>query len=341
MSAPESRCSGYNSRMTQDKYTMFRNRLTKVFAHRRKVARKQNVTCYRIYDLDLPEFPLAIDRYEDHVHVAEYRRNHTLGEAEHQAWLDGSRAVIAEVLQVLPGHIHVKERAVITDRKEQYTHFASKGERLVVQENGIRFRVNLDDYLDTGLFLDHRPTRVIVRAMCKDKDVLNLFAYTGSFSVYAALGGARSVHTVDLSNTYLEWARDNFALNGLDPKDHAFSAADVMALLPTLPSRSYDVIVCDPPTFSNSKKMRGVFDVQRDHPALINQCLRLLRAEGVLVFSTNNRRFRLYDEHLETDRIRDITKQTTGFDFEGKLDRLCYEFRPAERAQQPASPWRH
>jgi 23S rRNA (cytosine1962-C5)-methyltransferase len=325
--------------MSQDKYTMFRNRLTKVFAHRRKVAKKQNVSCYRLYDLDLPEFPLAIDLYEDQVHVAEYRRNHTLSEPEHQTWLDGSRAVISEVLQIPPDRIHVKERAVIADRKEQYSHFASKGERSVVHENGIKFYVNMTDYLDTGLFLDHRPTRVMVREQCKDKDVLNLFAYTGSFSVYAALGGARSVHTVDLSNTYLDWARENFLLNGLDPRAWQFTAADVMAFLPTLPSQSHDLIVCDPPTFSNSKKMQGVFDVQRDHPALLNQCLRLLRHDGVLLFSTNNRKFRLYDDHLATTRIRDVTKPTTGFDFEGKLDRLCYELRPAEITPKPASPW--
>ena len=228
---------------------------------------------------------------------------------------------------------------MITDRKEQYGHFASKGERLVVCENGIKFYVNLTDYLDTGLFLDHRPTRVMVREHSKGKDVLNLFAYTGSFSVYSALGGARSVHTVDLTNTYIDWARENFLLNGLDPRAWQFTAADVMALLPTLPSASLDLIVCDPPTFSNSKKMRGVFDVQRDHPALLNQCLRLLRDDGVLIFSTNNRRFRLYDEHLDTNRIRDITKQTTGFDFEGKLDRLCFEIRRDENSRKTTSPW--
>ncbi len=325
--------------MSQDKYTMFRNRLQKVFAHRRKKAAQQHVTCYRLYDLDLPEFPLAIDLYENHVHVAEYRRNHTLSEAEHQTWLEGSRMVISEVLQVPLEHIHLKQRAVIADRKEQYGHFASKGELLTVQENGIHFYVNLSDYLDTGLFLDHRPTRVMARELSKDKDVLNLFAYTGSFSVYAALGGARSVHTVDLSNTYLDWARDNFTLNGLHGAAYRFTAADVMALLPTLPSGSHDLIVCDPPTFSNSKKMQGVFDVQRDHPALLNQCLRLLRPDGLLLFSTNNRRFRLYDEHLDTDRFKDITRQTTGFDFEGKLDRLCYELRPRLRAEETASPW--
>lgn len=180
----------------------------------------------------------------------------------------------------------------------------------------------------------------MVREQCKGKDLLNLFAYTGSFSVYAALGGARSVHTVDLSNTYLDWARENFLLNGLDAKAWQFTAADVMALLPTLPSQSYDLIVCDPPTFSNSKKMQGVFDVQRDHPALLNQCLRLLRQGGVLLFSTNNRKFRLYDEHLDTDRIRDVTKQTTGFDFEGKLDRACYELGRAENAHENKSPWK-
>lgn len=326
--------------MTQDKYAMFRNRLTKVLAHRRKVAKRQNVSCYRLYDLDLPEFPLAIDVYEDQVHVAEYRREHTLSAAEHAAWLAASKTVIAEVLQVAPEHIHVKQRAVIADRKEQYGHFASRGERHVVHESGIRFYVNLSDYLDTGLFLDHRPTRALVRELSRDKDVLNLFAYTGTFSVYAALGGARSVHTVDLSNTYLDWARDNFQLNGLDVKQYTFTAADVMALLPTLPSASYDLIVCDPPTFSNSKKMRGVFDVQRDHPALINQCLRLLRGDGLLLFSTNNRRFRLYDEHIATDRIRDLTKPSTGFDFEGKLNRLCYEFRPTANTVKPASPWK-
>jgi 23S rRNA (cytosine1962-C5)-methyltransferase len=325
--------------MHQDKYTMFRNRLQKVFAHRRRKAGQQNVTCYRLYDLDLPEFPLAIDLYEDHVHVAEYRRNHTLTEAEHRDWLLASCACIAGVLDVPVANVHLKQRAVIADRKDQYSRFAGKGERMIVNENGVRFLVNLDDYLDTGLFLDHRPTRALVREKSAGKDVLNLFAYTGSFSVYAALGKARSVHTVDLSNTYLDWARDNFALNKLDPGAYEFLAADVLAYLPTLPSTCFDLIVCDPPTFSNSKKMQGVFDVQRDHPALLNQCLRLLREDGVLLFSTNSRRFRLYDDHIDTDRIRDITRQTTGFDFEGKLDRLCYELRPGARAARPASPW--
>lgn len=330
--------------MQQDKYTMFQNRLAKLFAHRRKKAAQQEVSCYRLYDLDLPEFPLAIDLYENHVHAAEYRRNHTLSETEHQQWLEQSRVSIAEVRGIPLANIHMKQRAVITDRKEQYSRFSDRGERIVVSENGVRFLVNLSDYLDTGLFLDHRPTRARVREQSAGKDVLNLYAYTGSFSVYAALGQARSVQTVDLSNTYLDWARDNFAQNALNPADYQFVAADVMSYLPTLPSRCFDLIVCDPPTFSNSKKMQGIFDVQRDHPALLNQCLRLLRDDGVIIFSTNNRRFKLFDEHIRTDNIRDITRQTTGFDFEGKLDRLCYEIRPdkstAKSQTSPkAGPW--
>ena len=306
---------------------MFRNRLAKVYAHRRKQARKQSISCYRLYDLDLPEFPFAIDIYHQHVHVAEYKRKHNLSEAEHNQWLELSKACIAEVLDLPSEHIHIKHRRVVKDRQQQYGKFARHGERIVVEENGLKFYLNLTDYLDTGLFLDHRPTRELVMPQCQGKAVLNLFSYTGSFSVYAAAGGANKVTTVDLSNTYIDWAQDNFRLNNLDPHQHRFVTGDVITFLNKEPAAGYDLIICDPPTFSNSKKTLGVFDVQRDHPTIINQCLRLLKKEGVLYFSTNNRRFRLYDEHINTTRIKDITKQTTGFDFVGKLNRLCYELK--------------
>lgn len=315
--------------MTQDKYAMFANRLRKVYAHRRKKARQQGVSCWRLYDLDLPEFPFAIDLYEDHVYVAEYRRKHSLDDAEYSDWLARSRACIGNVLEVPAGNIHVKQRKVISERQEQYGRLQKTNRKMPVNEHGLRFLVNLDDYLDTGLFLDHRPTRLMMRGICAGNKVLNLFAYTGSFSVYAAAAGAARVTTVDLSNTYIEWARENFAVNDLDPEAHDFIATDVLAWLPTATPQRYDVIVCDPPTFSNSKKMAGTFDVQRDHPALVNQCLRLLSPGGVLLFSTNNRRFRLYDEHIDTTAIEDITRQTTGFDFEGKLERQCYALRHA------------
>jgi len=298
----------------QDKYQMFRNRLAKVYAHRRKQARRQGISCYRLYDLDLPEFPLAIDMYEDQVHVAEYQRNHQLTEAEHQDWLDQSKGCIADVLEISADRVHIKQRRVISERQQQYNKVARHGEKVIARENGLKFYLNLTDYLDTGLFLDHRPTRELV-----------------PFSVYAAAGGARKVTTVDLSNTYIEWAQDNFRLNQLDPSKHRFVTGDVLAFLEKEAGNRYDLIICDPPTFSNSKKTRGVFDVQRDHPGIINHCLRLLRNEGLLYFSTNNRRFRLFDDHINTTRIKDITRETTGFDFSGKLNRLCYEIRPESR----------
>lgn len=316
--------------MSQDKYEMFRNRLAKVHAHRRRKAKQQGVTCYRLYDLDLPEFPFAIDLYEDRVHASEYRRRHALSAFEHAEWLSRSRLCMAEVLTLPLEHIHIKQREVIRDRKQQYGKFDDAGETLVVHEGGLRFRVNLSDYLDTGLFLDHRPTRALVREQSRGKRVLNLFAYTGSFSVYAAHGGASQVCTVDMSNTYVDWAKENFRLNGLETDAHDFVVANVLEYLPRLRAASVDLIVCDPPTFSNSKKMQGVFDVQRDHPALINACLRILAPGGALYFSTNQRRFRLYDDHIESGSIRDLTKATTGFDFAGKLERQCFELRPAE-----------
>lgn len=321
--------------MSQDKYEMFRNRLAKVYAHRRRKAKQQDVSCYRLYDLDLPEFPFAIDLYEDQVHAAEYQRKHSLSPFEHAQWLERSRACMAEVLGQPVDKVHIKHREVIRDRQQQYGRFGDAGITRVVREGGLRFRVNLSDYLDTGLFLDHRPTRALVREQARGKRVLNLFAYTGSFSVYAASGGANRVYTVDMSNTYVEWARDNFRLNDLAVEDHDFVVANVLEYLPTLPAGSFDLVVCDPPTFSNSKKMRGIFDVQRDHPALLNACLRVLAPDGVLYFSTNHRRFRLYDEHIATDHIRDITRATTGFDFEGKLERMCFELRP-QTADGPA-----
>jgi 23S rRNA (cytosine1962-C5)-methyltransferase len=207
--------------MQQDKYTMFSNRLHKVLAHRRKKARQQDISCYRLYDLDLPEFPLAIDIYAEHVHVAEYKREHTLSVSEHREWIDRSRDCIAEVLQTPAENIHIKQREVIIDRKDQYSHFSSTGLRQIVTEHGLKFYINLSDYLDTGLFLDHRPTRALIRNISAGKQVLNLFSYTGSFSVYAAAGKASRVFTVDLSNTYIDWARQNFVLNSLDPDSHS------------------------------------------------------------------------------------------------------------------------
>ncbi len=303
---------------------MFSNRLLKVYKHRAKIARKQGITCYRLYDLDMPEFPFCIDVYHDHIYVAEYKRNHTLTPEDHKEWLRNCRFVISQVTQRDLQSIFFRERKVIEDRNQQYNKLGEEKQEIIVEENGYKFIVNLKDYLDTGLFLDHRLTRQMVGEWSKDKRVLNLFAYTGSFTVYAAMNGAESIDTVDLSNTYINWAKRNLEENGVFKNQYKFYASDVLQWLPKQDKEQYDIIVCDPPTFSNSKKMEGVLDTQRDHVKLINQCLSLLKAEGRLIFSTNYSKFKLDEEAIQSEHIKDITKQTTPFDFEGKLDRYCF-----------------
>jgi 23S rRNA (cytosine1962-C5)-methyltransferase len=311
--------------MNTDKLEMFQNRLLKVYKHRSKIARRMQISCYRLYDKDLPEFPVMIDLYDTRVCVSEYRAKHHLTEEEHAAWMNGTIKVIAEVLEIPVDAIYTKERKRKEDRLSQYQKTATEKEFFEVQENGLKFLVNLSDYLDTGLFLDHRTTRKMVMDEVKDKKVLNLFAYTGSFSVYAAAGGASEVTTVDLSNTYIDWAKKNFETNFfVNPRAYKFIVADVKQYLDTLTPNSLDLVVMDPPTFSNSKKMKDVLDVQRDHVELINKCMQLLKPDGVLYFSTNARKFQLETENIQASIIKDITRATTPFDFEGKLLRWCW-----------------
>ncbi len=304
---------------------MFYNRLAKVYKHRAKQARNTGVSCYRIYDRDLPEFPVSIDIYEDKICLSEYRAKHNLTPDEYSEWQEGMIGVVSSVTGVADELIFAKERKRKTDRFSQYQKTGEEKEFYEVCENGLKFWVNLSDYLDTGLFLDHRVTRQMVRELSNHKKVLNLFAYTGSFSVYAAAGGAKEVKTVDLSNTYIEWAKRNFKVNHLeDDRKYSFVVSDVLQYLPTIPSGSYDLIVMDPPTFSNSKKMKDILDIQRDHVELINQSIRILSPGGLLFFSTNARRFELKADEINSLQIKDITKSTTPFDFEGKLLRWCW-----------------
>lgn len=304
---------------------MFENRLGKVCRHLSKIARSTGVSCYRVYDRDLPEFPLIIERYEDMAYVAEYRSRHALDEVAYEEWLDQSLDVIARVMEISPSNVFLKERKRKEGRGDQYRKTAEVGDFRTVHEGGLKFLVNLSDYLDTGLFLDHRLTRQMVREQSAGKKVLNLFCYTGSFSVYAAAGGAAEVCSVDLSNTYLGWARQNMEINGLfDPVKTLFVKADVLQYLHTVPESAYDIVVLDPPTFSNSKMMKDILDIQADHVALINLALRSLRPGGVLYFSTNARKFSMAREEIQAADIRDITAATTPFDFRGKLLRWCY-----------------
>ena len=309
---------------------MFRNRLEKVNRHLGKLARRKGVAAYRIYDHDLPEFPFCIERYGSHVCLAEYKRRHGMEEQYHASWLAASLQMISQVLQVPLENIHRRIRQRKLGRQGQYQKV--EGEEgagfFTVEENGLLFWVNLDDYLDTGLFLDHRDTRLLVREESKQKRVLNLFSYTGSFSVYAAAGGASLVTTVDLSNTYLDWAKRNMLSNGFEGPSYQFERADVKQWLSTIPSHSYDLIVMDPPTFSNSKKMNEVLDIQVDHVNLIRSCMRLLSENGVLFFSTNYTGFKLDTGALSSYVIKDITRATTPFDFEGRLKRVCFRIQP-------------
>jgi len=302
---------------------MFRNRLTKTFRHMSKLARRQNISCYRVYDHDLPEFPFCIELYEDKVYLAEYQRRHGMAEEEHEAWLESCVPTVSELLNIPDDRIYFRERRRKAGRYGQYEKLASEQEFFIAKEAGLSFRINLTDYLDTGLFLDHRITRGMVREEAKDKRVLNLFCYTGSFSVYAAAGGATRVDSVDLSKTYLTWAEENMKLNTAAPVSN-FIHADVKQWLDDAPANFYDLVVMDPPTFSNSKRMKDFLDIQRDHAELINQTLRAMKPGGTLYFSTNYRKFQLAADEIMASSVKDITNATTPFDFQGKLFRYCY-----------------
>lgn len=312
--------------------TAFQNRLRKVWRHISRTARRQGIACFRFYDHDLPEFPFAIDWYDGAVHVAEYLRRHGMEDEEHEAWLQACVSTLAEVLEVNRDLIFLKRRQRKAGRQGQYQKFGEETVERIVQESDLSFILNLTDYLDTGLFLDHRITRGMVREASEGKKVLNLFCYTGSFSVYAAKGGAAHVTSVDLSNTYLHWAKRNLQYNKLyTPEKQTLIQADVLQWLKEAPSEAFDLIVCDPPTFSNSKRMEAEFDVQRDHVDLLRHLIRLLRPGGRIYFSNNYTKFQLEESAFPDVSIKDITAATTPFDFAGKLKRVCFLISKKER----------
>ena len=309
-----------------EKAQMFENRLLKVYKHKSKLAKRQLVSCYRVYDHDIPEFPFCIEIYENKLYVAEYLRRHGMSDNDHEIWLDDCLALMSKLLGIDMANIYVRQRKRMSHRQEQYEKLDIQQEFFTVEESGLKFLVNLSDYLDTGLFLDHRITRQMVKEACAGKRVLNLFCYTGSFSVYAAAGGALSVTSVDLSKTYLNWAEDNFVINHLkDEKKYFFIHADVKQYLKTLEPDSFDLVIMDPPTFSNSKRMKDFLEIQRDHVALLNDVLQATTTGGIVYFSTNYTKFILEQNSIHASSVKDITKATTTFDFEGKLKRWCYK----------------
>ena len=314
--------------MTPEKLQMFENRLLKNYKHRIKQAKRQNISCWRLYDHDLPEYPICVEIYEDYIYIAEYNRRHALTDEEHAIWLADTKTIIAAITGIEIDHMYLHVRKRMDHKEEQYEKDEAVPESkiITVQENGLKFLVNLTDYLDSGLFLDHRLTRQMVQAEAKDTEFLNLFSYTSSFSVYAAAAGAKTVTSVDLSKTYLSWSEENFALNQLkNIVTYQFVHADVKQYLKTLPSNKYDLVVMDPPTFSNSKRMKSVLDIQLDHVELINDVLRAMKTGGIMYFSTNYSKFILEADKIHSTQIKDITKATTPFDFEGRLKRWCYK----------------
>lgn len=303
--------------MSEQAIAMFTNRLLKMKKHFGKWARKNHLDCYRIYDRDIPGFPFTIDIYDKHIYLSSYigKKNYFQDNLKRDQL----------ILQSLEKETLFEKKRERQKDKGQYNRLNKQGKFFRVREKQYWFLVNLSDYLDTGLFLDHRITRQMVSERARDQKVLNLFSYTGSFSVYAGGGGARQVVSIDLSNTYLDWAKRNIKINDLPLEKFSFIRADVLNFLKSERENSFDLIVLDPPTISRSKAMSQSLDIQRDHSQLIGDCLRLLRKGGVLFFSTNFQKFRFDVELSDTVSCKDITARTTDKDFQRRRLHTAYQ----------------
>jgi len=332
---------------TTEQSQMLANRLQKRFRHLKKWAQRNNIGAFRIYDRDIPEIPLVLDFYGSVSHADEaaisgalYKRPYEKDEEEEKQWLSAMKNAASAALGINIERIFLKQRQ--KQRGEsQYEKTSDARFEKIVSEGDLVFKVNLSDYLDTGLFPDRRLLRVMVQSEAKGKRVLNLFSYTGSFSVYAASGGAASTDSIDLSNTYLNWARENFSLNGLSAQvfqiwdffsgkerqggdgRNSLIRADVLEFLEKAASSKikWDIIVLDPPSFSNSKKMTEDFDLQRDFYELTGKCINLLAPEGKLFLSVNQKQFKLNASEMEEKlkmHVTDLQKKITDEDFHGK-----------------------
>lgn len=302
---------------------MFENRLRKNARHWSKWAKRRGLTAFRIYDRDIPEFPVTVDWYDGRIHLVEYpRRAARRGEREDYV------SAVAHVLDISEDKVFSKTHVPKKWGEEQYEREAGaeQSERFVVEENGLKFWVNLGAYLDSGLFLDHRDTRQRVRGEARGKRFLNLFAYTGSFTVYAAAGGAKETTTVDLSNTYLDWAEDNLRLNDLATEAQLLVRADVLAWVEEERARrQFDLIVLDPPSFSTSKAMSRTWNVQRDHSKLLEHVLEMLHPKGTLYFSTNFLGFELKPGQLTRSwNFEEITPGSLPEDVRFKKIHRCW-----------------
>ncbi|MBL7664904.1 MAG: class I SAM-dependent methyltransferase [Bacteriovoracaceae bacterium] len=302
--------------------TMLLNRLTKNLQRLKGWLKQNQITCYRLYEKDIPDYPYLIDIYHDEAVI--YEKGKTLDE-ETEYLRDNSTELISSALQQLlnitPDKQHFKTRSVQKENA-QYNKLKNAKQEKIISEHGIKYYVNLVDYLDTGLFLDHRPLRKIVLNSSEGKDVLNLFSYTCSLSLAAAVGKAKSVTSVDLSNQYLNWGKRNFELNGLNLSKYDFLQSDILGFLPHH-QKTYDLIILDPPSFSNSKKMTTHLDILEDHHNLVGICLKLLNYGGTLYFSTNKRGFKLDPSFKYAE---DISERTIPMDFRDMKIHKCFKF---------------
>jgi 23S rRNA (guanine2445-N2)-methyltransferase / 23S rRNA (guanine2069-N7)-methyltransferase len=303
---------------------LFSVRLKKRSKHLRRWPTKRGITCFRLYERDIPEIPLVVDRYENHLHITEYERPHDRDPAQHANWLDLMAETAGTALEIPKQNVYLKRRARQRG-KTQHSKVDETNQQIEVREDGLKFLVNLADYVDTGLFLDHRVTRRMVRDAAAGTTFLNLFAYTGSFTVYAAAGGAKRTVSVDLSKAYLDWAWKNMRLNGFSSNKHSFVAKDVTEFVRThSPGEMYDLVVLDPPTFSNSKRTENDWNVQTDAAELLKNLLPLVRKGGVIFFSTNFRRFKFDPESIAATQVHEISNQTVPEDFRNRRIHRCW-----------------
>ena len=302
----------------------FENRLRKNLKHWSRWARRRNLDAFRVYDRDVPEFPVIVDRFGERFLVQFLERKD--GRTEESDWRSSLLERVCAVGGCSMESISTRIRFRQTEGR-QYEKIGEKGQAFSVKEGGHSFLVNLEDYLDTGLFLDHRDTRARVGSLSQGIRFLNLFAYTASFTVYAAGGGAKESVSVDLSNTYLDWAKRNFVLNEMDLSAHRLVRQDVFRYLKVTREAlvQFDLFVCDPPTFFHSKKVAGSFDVQRDHQTLVMLMMDVLAPGGTCFFSTNRRGFKLDEMVMERNRVEELTPRSIPDDFRNRRIHRCWQ----------------
>jgi len=309
----------------ENKSSPFVNRIRKNYRHIRKWAKRSDTNCFRIFDREIHQYPIAIDFYAGRFCIHYYSKSRDNDEPP-QTVVDEVTQALKSIFGTNPDSIYWRTRAK-TKTTRQYEKIGESKEFFPVIEYGVKFWVNLLDYLDTGLFLDHRETRKLVASQSEGKRVLNLFSYTASFSVHAAAAGAAYTKSVDMSNTYTAWAKDNFTLNSLSFKNNEIVRADCMTFLEdeVRSGVKYDIIIIDPPTISRSKKMEQMFDVQVDYVSLISGALKLLAKDGVIFFSTNSRKFVFETGQFPTCTLVDISGKTIPIDFHDPKTHRCWK----------------